>query len=51
MITVLLADDSVLVRKSTLRLLEDHTDIDVMAEAAGFVKSIELILKLRRRLS
>jgi DNA-binding NarL/FixJ family response regulator len=44
--TVLLADDSELMRTAILRLLRDIPDIRVLDQASGFVQTIELAAKL-----
>ena len=44
--TVLLADDSEIMRKAIVRLLQAVPDIQILGEASGFAQTIELALKL-----
>jgi len=47
MITVLLADDHVLVRRGFRRMLEDDSGIEVIAEASNGAEAVELAQKFR----
>ena len=47
MISVLLADDSSIMRKAIADLLKSDPEIQLMAEAGNFAQTIELISKLR----
>ena len=49
MISVLLADDSLIMRKAIADLLKSDPEIQLMAEAGNFAQTIELISKLRPR--
>jgi DNA-binding NarL/FixJ family response regulator len=46
-ITVLLADDSDLVRRAIRRLLKDHPKINVIGEAADFTQTMRMIQELQ----
>lgn len=46
-ITVLLADDSDLVRRAIRRLLKDHPKINVLGEAADFTQTMRMIQELQ----
>ena len=46
-ITVLLADDSELVRRAIRRLLMDHPEINLVGEATDFTETMRMIQELR----
>src|SRR5258708_3919659 len=46
-ITVLLADDTSLVRKAIRRMLECEPEIEIVGEAADFAETIKMTLDLR----
>jgi two-component system response regulator NreC len=46
-ITVLLADDSELVRRAIRRLLMDHPEINLVGEATDFTETMRMIRELR----
>jgi DNA-binding NarL/FixJ family response regulator len=47
MITVLLADDHVLVRRGFRRILEDESDIEVLGEAGNGIETVRMATQLR----
>ena len=46
-ITVLLADDSFVVRKAIRRLLDSECEIEIIGESADFAQTIELTTHLK----
>src|SRR6266849_350454 len=46
-VTVLLADDSDLVRRAIRKLLADHSEISVVGEATDFAQTIRMVQQLQ----
>jgi len=47
MITVLLADDSEIMRKAIVGILQDDPDVKLLAQASSFIQTMELVSTLR----